>query len=164
MAKIFLCGFMGAGKTYTAEELSRKYNYNFIDLDEYIIKKEKRNIFEIFENEGEEYFRVLEKNYLKEIVDKDNVIISLGGATVLDKDNVKLIKDNNGIIVFLDTDIDTIIKRIYGDDKRPLIKSKSPYEISELYTTRLDIYKDVADITITYNTKEKIDKYIKGES
>lgn len=149
MAKIFLCGFMAAGKTHTARRLADELSYSFYDLDKIIIDNESTTIYNIFITKGEEYFRTLETKYLINLIKEDNIVVALGGGTVLARENVELIKDNNGIIIFIDTDIESILERIKHEEKRPLLKKDGPKKAKELYYERLPIYKDVSD----YQTK-----------
>lgn len=147
MAKIYICGFMAAGKTYTGERLSKELGFTFYDLDSVIKEKENKRIVDIFMTQGEEHFRTLETKYLKDIVTQDDIVVSLGGGTVLSNTNVKLIKDNDGKIIFLDTDIESILERVKNEEKRPLLKSEGPEKAKELYYSRLPIYKEISDFT-----------------
>ena len=80
--KIVLLGYMASGKSTIGREISKKLDMKFIDLDDYISKREKRSISEIFKVEGEIYFRKIESSYLGEILNsKDSFILSLGGGT-----------------------------------------------------------------------------------
>lgn len=163
MSNIYLCGFMAAGKTTSGEILSDKLNYSFIDLDKRIIENENKLIIDIFNEYGEEYFRKLENKYLKDIVKLDNYVIALGGGTVLDKENVNMIKENNGIIIFLDTDIDIILKRIENDNKRPLIKSQNKEEKIKLYNSRYKTYKEISDFTTGNQNIDDILNFIRSK-
>lgn len=154
---------MAAGKTTTGEILSDKLNFPFIDLDKRIMESENKLIIDIFNEYGEEYFRKLEKKYLKDIVKLENYVIALGGGTVLDKENVNIIKENNGIIVFLDTDIDIILKRIENDNKRPLIKSQNKEEKIKLYNARHKTYKEVSDFTTDNQNIDDILNFIRSK-
>ena len=78
---IILTGYMGSGKTEIGSRISQKLGMKFIDLDQYIEKKEDSSITKIFEKKGDIYFRKIESKYLHEIIKKDNIILSLGGGT-----------------------------------------------------------------------------------
>ena len=78
--KIILIGFMGVGKTVIGKKLAKKLNIRWVDIDEEIEKREQKSIENIFEVYGEGYFRILENNLLKELVNQDNIVISTGGG------------------------------------------------------------------------------------
>ena len=79
--RIFLIGFMGCGKTTMGKNMAKALRYNFVDLDEYIVKKTGESIKHIFKKKGEDAFRDLEKESLMEVCKKDNLVISTGGGT-----------------------------------------------------------------------------------
>lgn len=124
--KIFLIGFMGTGKTYSGKQLSQKLNIPFFDLDEEIIKHEGKSINEIFAANGEEYFRLLEKDVLHIITEYNNsFIMASGGGTPCYYNNIDYM-NKEGISVWLNTSIDTLYKRLVDEkDKRPLIRNLS---------------------------------------
>ena len=99
MKNIVLIGMPACGKSTIGYWLSKKINYPFVDVDRYLEEKENRIISDIFSNEGEEYFRELETKYLKELSEKEGIIISTGGGAVKNKENIDILKEN-GIIVF----------------------------------------------------------------
>src|ERR1051325_4222519 len=101
--KIFLMGYMGSGKSTIGKLLASKLHLNFTDFDDYIETWEKKTVADIFENEGEDKFRQLEHIYLKEIILKDNTVISLGGGTPCFNNNIEII-NKNGISVFIEMD------------------------------------------------------------
>ena len=76
---IFLVGYMGSGKSTIGKKLAHNLKHDFIDLDQYIQEQEGRTIKEIFEQEGEDYFRKLERVYLHRVIDSENTVISTGG-------------------------------------------------------------------------------------
>ncbi len=136
--KICLMGFMCSGKTSVGKELSKLLNYNFIDLDEEIIRITKTTIPELFKY-GEYYFRDLESKTLKEIIHNSDTVLSLGGGTLLRKDNLDLIFENH-IVIFLDTDLSIIKNRFILQNKsRPLFNIEN---VEDLYEKRKELYKD----------------------
>src|SRR5687767_11302819 len=87
--KIYLIGFMGSGKTTAGIRLSRLLNFRFIDLDNYLEQKEGRSIPEIFEKDGEDHFRQLERKCLEETFEiQENMVVSTGGGTPTKFDNI----------------------------------------------------------------------------
>ena len=124
----------------------KKIDYPLFDADKYLEEKENRVISDIFSNEGEEYFRELETKYLKELSEKNGIIISTGGGAVKKKENIDILK-KNGIVVFLNREIADIYKE--NHEKRPLLKDIN--NIQKLYDERIDLYRKYADIIIKNN-------------
>ena len=125
--KIYLIGMPGCGKSTLGNILSKKLNYDYIDMDNYIEKQACMFIDEIFEAYGESYFRELETNTLKEFMELDNVIISTGGGIIKNKKHKELM---NGLCVFLDVPLDILEKRLNDSDIiRPLLQTKTVFEI-----------------------------------
>ncbi|MBK3332199.1 shikimate kinase [Persephonella atlantica] len=150
MKNIYLVGFMGSGKSTVGKLLSEKTGMEFVDIDQLIEKQEKRKISEIFEKEGEGYFRQKEKEMLEKISNKEGLIISTGGGLGADAENMKKMKQS-GIVIWLDASIETILKRTEGDTERPLLKQ--PYQqLKKLYENRKKIYK-MADVHINVDSK-----------
>ena len=143
MKNIVLIGMPACGKSTIGYWLSKKINYPFVDVDRYLEEKENRIISDIFSNEGEEYFRELETKYLKELSEKEGIIISTGGGAVKNKENIDILKEN-GIIVFLNRIIDDISRENHRN--RPLLQN--PDNIRKLYDERIKLYRRYADITI----------------
>ena len=100
MNNIYLVGFMGTGKTAVGKELAKKKKLQFVDLDELIELREKRVISDIFAKNGEPYFRKAEKRVLKEVSKEKKFMVACGGGIVLDKGNIKIMKET-GIIICL---------------------------------------------------------------
>ena len=129
MLRIYLIGYMGAGKTTIGRQLASKLSLDFIDLDIFIEKRYNKTIGQIFEEYGEAYFRELENSILKEIATFENVIISTGGGTACFFDNIDIM-NKNGITIYLETSPAILSKRLYPcRDRRPLIKDKNDEEL-----------------------------------
>lgn len=121
---IVLIGYMGSGKSLIGNDLAKKVNFDYLDLDDYIENQEKNIISKIFEDKGEIYFRKKESLYLKEVLRiQKNTIISLGGGTPCFSNNVETILENeNTKSVYLQTSLEELTKRLFGErNKRPLI-------------------------------------------
>lgn len=156
---IFLCGFMGAGKSTIGEELSRQLDRPFRDLDNIIVEQTGRSISRIFEREGEEYFRSLERKYLLDAIRNYEGILSLGGGTLHNQhlvDHVKI----NGLLIFIETPFSVIFNRITKDTDRPLLLNEDgtmkdrdvlEKELTDLYNQRLKYYEQ-SEITIQPDT------------
>jgi len=146
---ILLTGFMGTGKTTISHELHRMTGMEETDLDAYIVEKAGSSINEIFEKQGEQFFRNLETESLKELLNKSRkLILSCGGGTVLRPENVDLMKQN-GKVVLLTAEPQTIYDRVKNNNERPLLNNNmSVGYITELLEKRNAAYFQAADIII----------------
>lgn len=135
---IFLIGFMGSGKTSVGKKLANKLEREFCDLDRFIEEKEGKSISEIFREIGESGFRELESMYLRELANRQNAVIALGGGTPCFSDNIEFIK-SNGISIYLKLDESILVGRLRTNKtKRPLIAKKSDQEISDFVRETLE--------------------------
>lgn len=114
---------MGSGKTYRGRQLSEKLSIPFFDLDEQIVAHEGKSINEIFENNGEEYFRMLEKDLLHIITEShDSMIMACGGGAPCYFNNIEYM-NRSGTTVWLNTPLDVLAARLLKEkDHRPLLK------------------------------------------
>ena len=119
--RIFLTGFMGSGKSSVGPKLAERLNFEFIDLDAYIERKEGLTIPLIFERKGEHYFREVEAHRLAEVIENENTIISLGGGTIVSDRNLKMIKEK-GVLIYLRYTPENIYHRIKQNLNRPLFR------------------------------------------
>ncbi|MDT0691544.1 shikimate kinase [Salegentibacter sp. F188] len=122
--KIFLNGYMGAGKSLLGRQLSAVLNYNYVDLDEQIELIEQTDIQSIFKKRGELYFRNLENKVLRDILEKEeDMVVSLGGGTPCYGDNMKWIKEVSGSkTVYLKATVQTLTDRLFLEKvHRPVI-------------------------------------------
>ncbi len=125
MNNIYIVGFMGTGKTTVSKELSGKKKLRFVDLDELIELRQKKTIADIFAGEGEPYFRRVEKQVLKEVAKENNFVVACGGGVVIDKENIRLMKET-GVIVCLSATAEVILKRTSQYCHRPLLNVSDP--------------------------------------
>ncbi len=132
----------GSGKTTVGEILSRDLSVPLVDTDDEIVKAHGE-INKIFADFGEQYFRDLETEECKKLSLKD-AVISTGGGTLIREENREILKAT-GKIVYLRTKVETIEKRLSGDDTRPLLKTGS---VQDLFSRRRGIYEGAADITV----------------
>lgn len=155
---ITLIGFMGSGKSSIGRRLSKKLKIKLIDLDDHIVKKEKRTINAIFHEDGERYFRKLESKYLKKIIDRtDHAIIALGGGTPCNDKNWKALKKTKSF--YLKRTENYLFERLRNNkEKRPLIKSLNDEQLRELIKVRLlqrTPYYERADYIIDMDLDKK---------
>ena len=146
-----LTGMMGVGKSTIGKILAKKLNYNFVDVDKLIEKKENSSINLIFKNNGESYFRKIESEITLAVLKKENSVISLGGGAFINnliRKNVKKLT----ISFWLDTPINELIKRLKKNKKRPLLLNKNLSEtVKKIYFDRRKIYNE-ADYRIKCNS------------
>mgnify|MGYP001080117682 CR=1 FL=1 len=141
MKNIYLVGFMGTGKTTVGKILAKKLNKKFIETDEVIEKKEKKKIVDIFREYGEPYFRRLEKELIKKISKKKDLIVSCGGGLICNEENLKILKET-GIVFNLSASVKTIYNRTKNSSSRPLLNVENPKErIRSLLNKRMPFYK-----------------------
>lgn len=170
--RIYLTGFMTSGKSTLGRILANVLGWNFYDLDQEIEKDEKKRVTEIFETSGESYFRKTESEKLKSLSKEKKVVISLGGGTIVNEENVNFIV-TNGKLVYLKVEPEIIYTRIKKKTDRPLfkefvlaentkedfiIKIKSMLDEREKYYKKANIVFDVdnSPIGITVDRLAKI--------
>ena len=145
---IVLIGFMGAGKTTVSEYLRDTYGMEVVEMDQVIAEREGMTISDIFSVHGEEYFRNLETNLLKELQSRKNTVISCGGGAVLREENVVEMK-KNGCVVLLTVTPETVYERVKDSDGRPILKGrKNINDIMELMEKRKGKYEAAADVMV----------------
>ena len=143
---LVLCGFMGSGKTTVGTALSERLGMELIDTDSEIEKRENRTISEIFASDGEPYFRKKETELIKELMGRENCIISLGGGLAANRENHPYLR-LLGKVILLDCGIEETLKRIENDPSRPLT-AKGREDIITRYNLRAPIYEAVADLVV----------------
>lgn len=154
---IALIGFMGSGKTTIGKILAKFLDMKFVDIDKEISMREKKSISEIFETNGEEYFRDLERSIIEEESKDNNLVISTGGGAIIDNVNIKNLQ-NSSFIVFLDCDTTTIYERVRNSKHRPLLNNKENLleTIEELYRKRRILYEISSDFSVKINLETNI--------
>ena len=165
MKNFFLLGMPASGKSTIANYISEKTNLYKIDLDEEIEKYCESSIINIFNTKGEIYFRKIESLILKKIIlEKKNYILSTGGGSPCHNNNLNIIL-KNGISIFINTPISTIVERIIRNTNRPMFKNKNNIrsKINELYQARLCFYNQ-SDYIISKKFKKEILSIIKIQS
>lgn len=147
---ISLIGMMGSGKTTVGKMLAEELGFEFIDTDLLIIKKEGVSINEIFLSKGEDFFRQLETSVLKEVLLRDNIVISTGGGIVKSDENIALLKEKT-ICFYLMADADSLYERVKNNNERPLLKNDIKENIISILSQRVLQYEKADFIIDTIN-------------
>ena len=158
---IVITGFMGSGKSIVAEKLARKLGMEFIDMDQ-IIEKQGMSISDIFARYGEKYFREQENKLVKELSQKENMVIATGGGTLLSADNAKMLSEK-GEIICLYADSKVLYNRVKRKDNRPLLRGGNLLDrINQLIEERKKIYDNIKlkIDTSDLNIQEVVDKIV----
>jgi shikimate kinase len=135
--KIYLVGFMAAGKTTVARALADRLGWRAEDIDELIEARERRTVADIFSRQGEPYFRALERDILRLLLPLRHLVVATGGGTFMDPDNRTAI-NMDGVSVWLDVPFDELVGRLPADGRRPLAADRGQME--RLYTMRQAAY------------------------
>lgn len=163
---IILIGYMGSGKSTIGQKLSKIVSMDYVDLDSYIEQKEGISMSELFKTKGEIYFRKIESRYLNEVLQMNNIIVSVGGGTPCYGTNMKAIASvENGISIYLKASIQQLTERLRKEkSSRPLISHlQSDEALTEFIGKHLferSHFYNQADITIVVD-KKSIDDIIK---
>lgn len=137
MIRIFLIGYMGAGKTTLGKAFARELGLTFVDLDWFIEERYHKTVRQIFLDRGEDGFRELEKRMLHEAADFEDVVISTGGGTPCFFDNMEYM-NACGETVFLDVEIPVLFRRLKAaKQQRPLLAQKNDEELLTFITEAL---------------------------
>lgn len=139
---VLLLGFMGAGKTTVGRSLARRLGWRFVDLDTELERCQGRTINQIFAEEGEPYFRQVERHLLEKVVvesEAEPTVVSLGGGTVAQPGNGELIRAHGGITVWLECPLEELRRRCRGMTNRPLFRDSASFQ--QLYLARLPFYQ-----------------------
>lgn len=145
---VILIGYMGVGKTTIAKELSQQTNRNMVDMDQWIEEQEGRTINEIFEKEGELYFRDLETKMIDELGKMKPSIISCGGGMPLREINARKLQAL-GTVVLLTAEPESIYSRVTCSDNRPLLKDNMNVSyITEMLKKRMPYYERAANVKV----------------
>ncbi|WP_033169743.1 shikimate kinase [Selenomonas sp. ND2010] len=150
MKNVILIGFMGTGKTSTGKMLASKLGCAFMDMDQKIEEEAGMRIPEIFAQQGEDYFRQLERGLVERLSARRNAVISTGGGTVKNPANVASFK-KSGIIICLSASVDAVLERTMRHGTRPVLDRADQGDrrkaVEMLMEERKDLYKQ-ADFTI----------------
>ncbi|WP_104181751.1 shikimate kinase [Arthrobacter sp. B0490] len=143
--RVVLVGPMAVGKSAVGRMLARRTGTRFVDTDRVIVERHG-SIPAIFARGGEGVFRDLEADVVGEALTGDGVVVSLGGGAVLHPGTRALLAD--AVVVFLDTDLATVLPRIGADSGRPLLAGRPAERWQELYDARRPVYAAVATFVV----------------
>lgn len=156
---VFLCGFMGCGKSTVGKELAALMGRSFTDMDSYIEKKAGMSIPQIFAEKGEKAFRTLETSAVKELALSGSVV-ACGGGAMLKSENAEAAA-SGGIVIYLDVSYETCYKRISGDKNRPIVMANTKESLEGIYNDRVSLYS--AHSSLKINADDKSPMQIAGE-
>jgi shikimate kinase len=135
--KIYLVGFMAAGKTTVAQSLARRLGWRAEDVDALIEARERRPVADIFARAGEPYFRAVEREIVKVLLPIRHLVVATGGGTFVEPDNRAAI-NLDGFSIWLDVPIEVVLARVPADGRRPLAADRAQME--RLFTARRAAY------------------------
>lgn len=151
--KIVLIGFMGSGKSTVGAQLADQLGYAFVDLDSLLLQQNPSfgDIAEIFTKHGEDHFRALERACVRSQREAQETVISTGGGSIIQAENIEQLRAHGGLLIYLDTSFAIIQQRIGTETStRPLFMDVN--KAKTLYNTRRQLYEDTADIIIQTDT------------
>ena len=149
--RIVLTGFMGAGKTTVGNLLAARLAWNFIDVDEKIEAAAAATIAQLFAERGEPWFRQLEHETIRELLDSESLVLALGGGAIEDERTRSLILSSEGTqLIHLEASLEIVLQRCRGTESlRPVLQDKSNLEAR--YSRRLPLYRQ-AHLTLAVDT------------
>jgi len=155
---IYLIGMMGSGKSTIGKLLAKNIYYKFIDVDDFIVEHSAyESINEIFEEKNEEFFRTLENDAMKELSDFEKTVIATGGGVILNEENIQMMH-STGIVIYLESDIENLVRRLKDAKDRPLLKGVDlKKKLERLFDKRERLYSQAANLTIDISAKDKND-------
>lgn len=146
--KIYLVGFMGSGKTTMARALGRRLGWRVVDLDEAIERRERRTVSAVFAQEGEGYFRRVEREVLLGVLPERHMVVATGGGTFAQPANrADILAD--GLAVWLDVPLERVVERVPSDGRRPLAADRAAF--AALFAERRAAYQ-LAHVRLDANT------------
>ncbi|MGN0649355.1 MAG: shikimate kinase [Oscillospiraceae bacterium] len=151
MISLYLCGFMGCGKSHIGRMLAQATGRNLVDLDKVIVEREGMSIPEIFDKFGEPHFRELEAKYIREL--SGGYIVATGGGALINDSTAQFARES-GLSIYINADFETCYNRIKNDTNRPLVVKNTPEQLRELYNTRSAIYQRNSMAMVNGNTKD----------
>lgn len=146
---LYLVGFMGTGKTTVGRAVAQRLGFRFLDSDHEIERQRGRSIADLFAEEGEAAFRVLEREFITTGHPTGRTVISCGGGLVAQPGMLDLLRER-GIVICLHASLETILERTARNRNRPLLAVENPAErVRTLYAAREPVYKQSGTVILT---------------
>ena len=140
-ANVVLVGFMGTGKTTIGKLVATSLHMEFVDMDDIIVQRQQKPISQIFEEEGEAHFRQIERELVKELADKNGLVVGTGGGVVLNPHNISDF-ERSGRVICLTATPEEILARVQSDTSRPLLAGDNKLgKIKTLLDARQHLYR-----------------------
>ena len=152
-ASVYLCGFMGCGKSHIGRLLAAELGREFLDMDRYIVEHEKMSIPQIFEKFGEPHFRRLEAKYIRQL--SGGYIVATGGGAFINEHTAQFARDS-GLSVYINTSFENCYERIKNDSNRPLVVNNTPEQLRQLYDARAEIYRRNSMAMVNGNARDTV--------
>jgi shikimate kinase len=151
---IVLVGMMGAGKSSVGRVIAKRLDRNLFDSDEMVESRTGRTVREIWNDEGEPAFRVLETEVLREAVAAESPsVIAAAGGVVLSDANREVLKEGGAHVVWLLADVDLLLDRVKAGMHRPLLDDNPEETLRKMYEERSELYQDVADAIVSVDNR-----------
>lgn len=164
-SNIILTGFMGTGKSTVGKVVASKLQMQFIDTDAVIERQEGMTISDIFSTFGEKHFRDIESKVIEQTSKLKNSVVATGGGVVLNPGNIENLR-HDGIIIYFQSNVDTIIRNTSGSDHRPLLQRDDMrknvglmLQQREQYYRNNDFSIDVSDLSVEQTVQKVIEIY-----
>ena len=133
-------GFMGTGKSTTGRLVAKRLDRQWVDMDDEIERRERRTIGDIFLQDGEPYFRSVEREVVKELCERKNLVVAAGGGVVINPENVRDFS-RTGVVICLNAIPSVILQRVAAETHRPLIEDgEKARKITDLLEIRKPLY------------------------
>lgn len=152
-ASVYLCGFMGCGKSHIGRLLATELGRELVDLDKVIVDREGMSIPDIFAKYGEPHFRQLEAKYIREL--SGGYIVATGGGALINEHTAEFARQS-GLSVYINTPFEVCYERIKSDTNRPLVVNNTPEQLRQIYDTRSEIYRRNSMVMVNGNARDSV--------
>jgi shikimate kinase len=153
--RIILIGPMGSGKTTIGKSLAQKLSLEFRDTDSVIEQRAQKTVSQIFVEDGEDAFRAIEKEVLKEELQGSDTVLALGGGAPISAEAQSALQASDSHVVYLDISLANVAPRIGFNRDRPLLLNNPRGQWQTLMKARRPIYESVADTVVDVNKRSQ---------
>ena len=153
---VFLCGFMGCGKSTSGKLAAKKLGCGFCDTDDLIVRTLDMSIPDIFKQKGEPFFRTAEAEIVKSLCGK-TVVAACGGGAMLNPDTARAAREAGAAVIFLDVPFENCYERIKDDKNRPIAANSTKDELYDLFNSRRSIYLSHSTVRIDCGGKSPVE-------